>query len=147
MFSCVCEPSLPGTHQERRTHAPQPPPPRHDGHSNESLEQGPCLRSTTTIPSAAPSPPPPKGTGKTTTVVALVREAVARGWRCLVCAPSNVAVDGILERLVAAEADGGSDGDGTGGGGGGGGHGGRKHGGRPRVVRMGHPARLLPQVM
>ncbi|CAN0548809.1 unnamed protein product, partial [Ectocarpus sp. 8 AP-2014] len=65
------------------------------------------------------------GTGKTTTVVALVREAVARGWRCLVCAPSNVAVDGILEKLVAAE---------------------EKVGGRPRVVRMGHPARLLPQV-
>ncbi|CAM9164154.1 unnamed protein product, partial [Scytosiphon promiscuus] len=41
----------------------------------------------------------PPGTGKTTTVVALVKEAVARGWRCLVCAPSNVAVDGILERL------------------------------------------------
>ncbi|CAN0469770.1 unnamed protein product, partial [Ectocarpus sp. 12 AP-2014] len=64
----------------------------------------------------------PPGTGKTTTVVALIREAVAHGWRCLVCAPSNVAVDGILEKLVA------------------------KLGGRPRVVRMGHPARLLPQV-
>ncbi|CAN0208576.1 unnamed protein product, partial [Hapterophycus canaliculatus] len=76
------------------------------------------------------------GTGKTTTVVALVREAVARGWRCLVCAPSNVAVDGILERLVASEGTGG-----TGGGSGGG------RGGRPRVVRMGHPARLLPEVM
>ena len=65
-------------------------------------------------------------------------EAVARGWRCLVCAPSNVAVDGILERLVAA-------GDGTRGGGGVNGSGGRESG-RPRVVRMGHPARLLPQV-
>lgn len=96
-----------------------------------------------------PPPPSPRfrpkrfktGTGKTTTVVALVREAVARGWRCLVCAPSNVAVDGILERLVAVE--------GTGGGNGGGGNeGGRKSGGgRPRVVRMGHPARLLPQVI
>lgn len=83
-----------------------------------------------------------KGTGKTTTVVALVREAVARGWRCLVCAPSNVAVDGILERLVAAEAGSGS-GSGSGGTGGGGG---RKNGDRLRVARMGHPARLLPQV-
>ena len=52
------------------------------------------------------------------------------------CAPSNVAVDGILERLVAAEAGSGS----------GGGGGGRKSGDRLRVARMGHPARLLPQV-
>lgn len=54
------------------------------------------------------------------------------------CAPSNVAVDGILERLVAVEA-------GSGGGSGSGG-GGRKSGDRLRVARMGHPARLLPQV-
>lgn len=87
-------------------------------------------------------------------MVALVLEAVARGWRCLVCAPSNVAVDGILERLVAAgdgTRSGGGGGDGGGGGkggvgGGGVGGGGGKEGGRPRVVRMGHPARLLPQV-
>lgn len=52
------------------------------------------------------------------------------------CAPSNVAVDGILERLVAAE-----DGSGSGSGGGG-----RKSGDRLCVARMGHPARLLPQV-
>lgn len=70
------------------------------------------------------------GTGKTTTVVALVLEAVARGWRCLVCAPSNVAVDGILERLVGEGRN--SDGRANG----------RR---RVRVVRMGHPARLLPQ--
>ncbi|CAN0509548.1 unnamed protein product, partial [Ectocarpus sp. 12 AP-2014] len=79
-------------------------------------------------------------------VVALIREAVARGWRCLVCAPSNVAVDGILEKLVAVE-EGGGGGSAGGGGGGGGGYGGKKLGGRPRVVRMGHPARLLPQVL
>lgn len=77
----------------------------------------------------------PPGTGKTTTVVALILEAVAREWRCLVCAPSNVAVDGILEKLLAAEEGvpgGKSDGGGK--------------GRRPRVVRLGHPARLLPQV-
>lgn len=81
----------------------------------------------------------PPGTGKTTTVVALVLEAVARGWRCLVCAPSNVAVDGILERLVTTEDDK------NGGGGGSGGGGGPKTG-RPRVIRLGHPARLWPHV-
>lgn len=70
------------------------------------------------------------GTGKTTAVVALVLEAVARGWRCLVCAPSNVAVDGILERVVVEGRK--SDGRGNG----------QR---RVRVVRMGHPARLLPQ--
>lgn len=59
------------------------------------------------------------------------------------CAPSNVAVDSILERLVAAEAGSRS---GSGGGGSSGGGVGRKNSNRLRVVRMGHPARLLPQV-
>jgi hypothetical protein len=35
----------------------------------------------------------PPGTGKTTTVVAFIQEAVARGLRVLACAPSNVATD------------------------------------------------------
>lgn len=59
----------------------------------------------------------PPGTGKTTTVVELIRQAVRRGEKVLACAPSNLAVDNILERLVAAgEA----------------------------AVRLGHPARVLP---
>ena len=41
----------------------------------------------------------PPGTGKTTAVVSLVEEAVKQGWRVLVTAPSNVAVDNVLERL------------------------------------------------
>ena len=43
----------------------------------------------------------PPGTGKTTVVVAIIAAAVARGQRVLACAPSNLAVDNILERLVA----------------------------------------------
>lgn len=61
----------------------------------------------------------PPGTGKTTTVVALIAAAVARGERVLACAPSNIAVDNLAERLVGRDL---------------------------RLVRLGHPARLLPSV-
>jgi len=48
----------------------------------------------------------PPGTGKTTTVVDLIKRAVyEKGWRVLVTAPSNVAVDNVLEKLVAPERD------------------------------------------
>lgn len=63
----------------------------------------------------------PPGTGKTTAVIELIRQAVQRGERVLACAPSNLAVDNLLERLVAApELRSGS------------------------VLRMGHPARVSP---
>jgi superfamily I DNA and/or RNA helicase len=61
----------------------------------------------------------PPGTGKTTTVVELIRQAVARGDRVLACAASNHAVDNLLEKLLAA-------------------------GERP--VRLGHPARVVPEL-
>jgi DNA polymerase III delta prime subunit len=61
----------------------------------------------------------PPGTGKTTTVVELIRRAVARGQKVLASAPSNMAVDNIFERLVAAGQ---------------------------RAVRLGHPARVMPQL-
>jgi superfamily I DNA and/or RNA helicase len=61
----------------------------------------------------------PPGTGKTTAVVELIRQAVREGRRVLACAPSNLAVDNIFERLLAA---------------------------RTRTVRLGHPARVLPQL-
>lgn len=61
----------------------------------------------------------PPGTGKTTTVVELIRQAVVRGDKVLACAPSNLAVDNLLERLIAS---------GT------------------RAIRLGHPARVLPQL-
>mmetsp|Transcript_21345 Transcript_21345/g.63970 ORF Transcript_21345/g.63970 Transcript_21345/m.63970 type:complete len:157 (+) Transcript_21345:1219-1689(+) len=65
----------------------------------------------------------PPGTGKTTAVVEIIRQEVKRGSRVLAVAASNIAVDNLVERLAA----------GTG-------------AAKLRVVRMGHPARLLPQV-
>jgi ATP-dependent RNA/DNA helicase IGHMBP2 len=62
----------------------------------------------------------PPGTGKTTAVAELVRQAVARRERVLATAPSNVAVDNLAEILARSGA---------------------------RVVRIGHPARLLPAVV
>lgn len=61
----------------------------------------------------------PPGTGKTTAVVELIRQAIRRGERVLACAPSNLAVDNMLERLVA-------------------------HG--EQALRIGHPARVLTEL-
>ena len=59
----------------------------------------------------------PPGTGKTTAVVELIRQSVRRGERVLACAPSNLAVDNLLERLLATQE---------------------------RALRIGHPARVMP---
>ncbi|KAM9301529.1 DNA-binding protein SMUBP-2 [Gastrophryne carolinensis] len=58
----------------------------------------------------------PPGTGKTTTVVEIILQAVKQGLKVLCCAPSNVAVDNLVERLAAH---------------------------KERILRLGHPARLL----
>src|SRR5439155_11629143 len=58
----------------------------------------------------------PPGTGKTTVLVEIIRQAVAQGARVLASAPSNIAVDNLLEKLLDTDL---------------------------RVVRMGHPARIL----
>ncbi|MBI4349510.1 MAG: AAA family ATPase [Elusimicrobia bacterium] len=58
----------------------------------------------------------PPGTGKTTVLAEIIRQEVNRGRRVLATAPSNIAVDNILEKLVATGL---------------------------RVVRLGHPARTL----
>ncbi len=59
----------------------------------------------------------PPGTGKTRTLVEVVRQRVARGERVLCAAPSNTAVDNLGVRLAAAQL---------------------------RAVRLGHPARVHP---
>lgn len=61
----------------------------------------------------------PPGTGKTTAVVELIRRAIARGEKVLACAPSNLAVDNLVERLARYET---------------------------KVLRLGHPARVLPEL-
>ncbi|CAE7719937.1 IGHMBP2, partial [Symbiodinium sp. CCMP2456] len=62
----------------------------------------------------------PPGTGKTTTLVSYILEAVYRKQRLLVTAPSNVAVDNLLERLADA--------------------------GCRSLVRLGHPARVQENI-
>ncbi|OQS07379.1 DNA polymerase alpha-associated DNA helicase A [Thraustotheca clavata] len=65
----------------------------------------------------------PPGTGKTTTVVELITHCVLKQkMKILVCAPSNIAVDNVLEKLAATKP-------------------------KFRMTRVGHPARLLPQVL
>ena len=48
----------------------------------------------------------PPGTGKTGVVIEIIRRAVASGMRVLACAPSNAAVDNLVERLAALNQQG-----------------------------------------
>ncbi|XP_075423760.1 DNA-binding protein SMUBP-2 isoform X2 [Ascaphus truei] len=57
----------------------------------------------------------PPGTGKTTTVVEIILQAVKQGLKVLCCAPSNVAVDNLVERLATY---------------------------KEKILRLGHPTRL-----
>ncbi|MEM7038423.1 MAG: AAA domain-containing protein, partial [Bacteroidota bacterium] len=57
----------------------------------------------------------PPGTGKTTTLVQAIREAITPGQQLLVCAPSNLATDLLTEKLGATGV---------------------------KVLRIGHPARV-----
>lgn len=62
----------------------------------------------------------PPGTGKTTTLVKCITDTVKKEKQVMVCAPSNAAVDLLVEKLVAEGLD---------------------------VLRIGHPARLTPEVI
>lgn len=62
----------------------------------------------------------PPGTGKTHTLIELILQMIKRGLRILVCGPSNISVDNIVERLAPHKVP---------------------------IVRIGHPARLLPSVV
>ena len=59
----------------------------------------------------------PPGTGKTTTLIELMRQIVRNGQSVLAVAASNLAVDNMLERLIEADEN---------------------------VIRLGHPARVTP---
>ncbi|KAG6296585.1 hypothetical protein E4U09_001702 [Claviceps aff. purpurea] len=62
----------------------------------------------------------PPGTGKTHTLIELILQLVKRSQRILVCGPSNISVDNIVERLSPHKVP---------------------------ILRLGHPARLLPSVL
>jgi len=62
----------------------------------------------------------PPGTGKTTTVVEFIVQAVKMKQKVLAAAPSNIAVDNLAERLAALKV---------------------------KIVRLGHPARVLDSVV
>ncbi|PHH73668.1 hypothetical protein CDD82_5327 [Ophiocordyceps australis] len=62
----------------------------------------------------------PPGTGKTHTLIELILQLRKRGQRILVCGPSNISVDNIVERLAPHKVP---------------------------MLRLGHPARLLPSVV
>lgn len=62
----------------------------------------------------------PPGTGKTHTLIELILQLLKRKLRLLVCGPSNISVDNIVERLATHKV---------------------------AMVRLGHPARLLPTVL
>lgn len=62
----------------------------------------------------------PPGTGKTHTLIELILQMLKHDLRILVCGPSNISVDNIVERLAPHKV---------------------------AIVRLGHPARLLPSVL
>lgn len=62
----------------------------------------------------------PPGTGKTHTLIELILQLLKQKLRLLVCGPSNISVDNIVERLAPHKVP---------------------------MIRLGHPARLLPSVL
>ncbi|KKY17078.1 putative dna helicase [Diplodia seriata] len=62
----------------------------------------------------------PPGTGKTHTLIELILQLLKQDLRLLVCGPSNISVDNIVERLAPHKVP---------------------------IIRLGHPARLLPSVV
>ncbi|KAK0515857.1 hypothetical protein JMJ35_001891 [Cladonia borealis] len=62
----------------------------------------------------------PPGTGKTYTLIEIILQLLQRKKRILVCGPSNISVDNIVERLAPHKVP---------------------------MIRLGHPARLLPSVL
>eukprot|EP01080_Neovahlkampfia_damariscottae_P004844 gene4844-8429_t len=63
----------------------------------------------------------PPGTGKTTTLVEIIRQAVDLGMKILVCGPSNISIDNIVEKLSDMKMK--------------------------KMVRLGHPARIMDSII
>lgn len=61
----------------------------------------------------------PPGTGKTTTLVEIILHMIQVGSKVLVCAPSNIAVDNLVERLANHSV---------------------------KMVRLGHPGRMMDSI-
>lgn len=67
----------------------------------------------------------PPGTGKTTTLIEIIKQNCLKyKQKILCCAPSNIAVDNLVERLTHQE----------------------KGYSRIKMIRLGHPARLLEHI-
>lgn len=62
----------------------------------------------------------PPGTGKTTTLIQAILQTLEREKQVLVCAPSNAAVDLLVEKLVENKVE---------------------------TIRIGHPARITPELL
>ncbi|GMH65840.1 hypothetical protein TrRE_jg7981 [Triparma retinervis] len=78
---------------------PPSPPEERDVQDKEGLNEGQVEAIRNALNGTVSLIHGPPGTGKTTAVVRLVEECIKIGWRVLVTAPSNVAVDNVLERL------------------------------------------------
>lgn len=61
----------------------------------------------------------PPGTGKTTTLVECILQCISQKLKVLACAPSNIAVDNLMEKLAPYKI---------------------------KMVRLGHPARFLKEI-
>eukprot|EP00111_Clytia_hemisphaerica_P020158 TCONS_00059404-protein len=91
-------------------------------HFNQNLDQSQkdavYFAVSTSLPLSVIHGPP--GTGKTTTVVEIIQQLIQKFHKkILVCAPSNIAVDNLVERLAKLKT---------------------------KVVRLGHPARIIEDV-
>lgn len=76
----------------------------------------------------------PPGTGKTSTLVELILQLVRSNMRVLVCAPSNIAVDTILQRLHSFSLESSK-------------RNRNREGPFLRMVRLGHPARIHESIL
>ncbi|KAK9365122.1 P-loop containing nucleoside triphosphate hydrolase protein [Lipomyces kononenkoae] len=104
-----------GSLKPSKPKSPEPPAKYFDNTLNDSQRDAVRLALSASEVSVIHGPP---GTGKTYTVIEVIRQLVESGQRVLVCGPSNISVDTILERLDGLIAP-------------------------TKLLRVGHPARIL----